>query len=93
MFLPLDEDIQQAVTKVLVAHSSWVSPERSRNMADPFVVAVAMAKGCTVVTGEVFSTSPYPDRVKIPNVCNTFGVRYIKFLDLIREQGWVYTRR
>ena len=93
MFLPLDADIQQAVIKVLTRHSSWVPPDRSRNMADPFVIAVAMVKGCTVVSAETLSTSPLPERVRIPNVCNTFGIRHIEFLDLMREQGWKFTRR
>jgi len=93
MFLPLDAEIQQAVTDVLARHSSWIPQDRSRNMADPFVIAVAIARCCTVVSAETLSTSPKPERVKIPNVCNTFGIRHIEFLDLMREQGWVFTRR
>lgn len=92
MFVPLTMEIQMAVADILAVHPQWVPTDRSRNMADPFVVAVARAKGCTVVSGEQWGTSPRPDRVKIPNVCASFGIHHIQFLDMMREQGWVFTR-
>jgi len=92
MFLPLDADIQREAGVVLAAHPLWVPADRSRNMADPFVVAVAKAYGCTVVSGEMWSNSPYPERVKIPNVCHGFGIRHITFLELMREEGWIFAR-
>lgn len=92
MFVPLTIEIQTAVADILAVHPQWVPTDRSRNMADPFVVAVARAKGCTVVSGELWGNSPRPDRVKIPNVCDSFGIQHIQFLDMMREQGWVFTR-
>jgi hypothetical protein len=92
MFVPLTLEIQTAVANILAVHPQWVPADRSRNMADPFVVAVAMANDCTVVSGELWSNSPRPDRVKIPNVCNSFGIQHIQFLDMMREQGWVFAR-
>lgn len=91
MFLPLDADIQQAVTEILTVHAGWIPADRSRNMADPFVIAVAKVKGCTVVSGETWSHSPHPHRMKIPNVCHTFRIRHIGFLEMMRELGWVFT--
>ncbi len=92
MFLPLDAQIQQAVADILAVHTQWIPADRSRNMADPFVVAVARVNGCTVVSEEKWSNSPKPENVKIPNVCDGFGIKHITFLDLMREQGWVFTR-
>lgn len=92
MFVPLTIEIQTAVADILAVHSHWVPTDRSRNMADPFVVAVARAQGCTVVSGELWSNSARPDRVKIPNVFVSFGIQHIQFLDMMREQGWVFTR-
>lgn len=93
MFIPLDAAIQEAVADVLAIHPDWVPPDRSRNMADPFVVAVAKVHGCTVVSGEVWTNSPKPENVRIPNVCSSFGIKHITFLDLMREQRWVFTRK
>jgi hypothetical protein len=92
MFLPLDADVQQAVTDILSIHTAWIPPDRSKNMADPFVVAVAKVHGCTVVSGETWSNSPKPENVRIPNVCHGLGIRHITFLELMREQGWMFTR-
>ena len=92
MFIPLSHDIQEAVTNILAAHPEWVPADRSRNMADPFVVALAIVRGCTVVSAETWSPSPYPERVRIPNVCASFGIQHIEFLDMMRRQGWVFTR-
>jgi hypothetical protein len=90
MFLPLDVDIQTAVTGILSTHSNLVDIHRSRSMADPFVIAVAQVHACAVVSGEVLSNSP--TKIKIPNVCSDLGIRHINFLQLIREQGWIFRR-
>jgi len=93
MIVPLDANIQGAVTNVLAVHPDWVPPDRSRNMADPFVVAVAMVYGCTVVSGEVWTNSPKPENIRLPNVCSGFSIKHITFLDLMREQRWIFARQ
>lgn len=50
--------------------------------ADPHVISCAKKDGLIVVTEELNS-----DETKIPNVCIKEGVKYMNFLDLIREQG------
>lgn len=95
MFVPLDGQIQQAVSNILAAHPQWIPADRSRNMCDPFVIAVAQVMNCTVVSAELWypNAAARPDRIRIPNVCSSFGVRHITFLEMMREQGWVFTRR
>ena len=90
MFIPLSADIQQSVAGILASHGNLIDVDRSRSMADPFVIAVAQANGCCVVSGE--KRTPSNARPKIPNVCDDLGLRHITFLDLIREQGWVFQR-
>jgi len=92
MFLPLDAAIQNAVTSILAVHPTWIPADRSRNMADPFVIAVAQVHGCAVVSAEKWSNSPKPENVRIPNVCHGFGIRHVTFLELMREQGWIFAR-
>jgi hypothetical protein len=92
LFVPLDEEIQQAVTDVLAARPTWIPTDRSRNMADPFVVAVARVKACPVVSAEAWTNSPLPERVRIPNVCDGLGIRHMTFLEMMRELGWVFSR-
>lgn len=54
------------------------------NKADPWLVATAMEEGYTLVTYEK-SEPNRRSRIKIPEVCNYFGVRYIDTVQMLRE--------
>lgn len=54
------------------------------DLADPWLVAYAKSHNCTIVTYEK-SEPNRKSRIKIPEVCNQFGVRYINTVDLLRE--------
>lgn len=66
MFVPLDDAIQRATSKVLVQHPLLMKATKNRNGADPFVIATARVKSLTVVTEEKGGTTTKP---KIPSVC------------------------
>jgi|SRR5215212_988283 len=92
LFVPLDEEIQIATAEVLAIYPEWIPPDRSRNVADAFIVALARVRGCTVVTSEKWSQSPYPDKIKIPNVCDGLGVRHMTFLEMVQDLEWTFPR-
>jgi len=52
--------------------------------ADAWVVAYAKAKGCVVVTQET-SAPQSKNTVKIPDVCNAFGVKWINTFQMMRK--------
>lgn len=54
--------------------------------ADAWVVAYARAKGRVVVTDERFDPS-IRSRIKIPNVCQAFGVQCVDTFQMLRELG------
>jgi len=54
------------------------------DLADPWLVAYSKANNCTIVTYEK-SEPNRKSRIKIPEVCNYFDVRYINTVDLLRE--------
>jgi len=87
MFVPLDYDIQAAAAAILRDHPMLLNAKKNRSAADPFVIAVAKCYGCCVVTGETPSNKI--EKPKIPDVCEVLGIRWIRLLDLFREQGWV----
>ena len=67
----------------------WVTP--TANYADPFVIAHAQARGSTVVTAEKRAGANVAQpNLKIPNVCDHFGVACISFPDLIEAEGWTF---
>jgi hypothetical protein len=57
---------------------------RETDLADPWLVAFAMSKNWTIVTYEK-SEPNRKNRIKIPEVCNQFNVRYINTIEMRRE--------
>ncbi len=88
MFIPTDQDIQRAVENILRDYTGLLDPRRERSGADPFVIALAQLRGCTVVSNERPTGSPV--RLKIPTVCHALGIKCIDLLQFIKEQGWVF---
>ena len=82
-FLQSDELIQRFVRDILSKHGSLVTGYTRPNSADPFVIALAKIRNCTLVTDETRSGPGQPP--KIPNVCDEYNVRYIKFVEFLRE--------
>ena len=96
--VPLDRrspDILTGYTKVLnYVHQNSAYSDRALALwsdsshADPWIVAFAIARGCTVITFEQPNTSlgtSQTSKPKIPDVCSAFGVNCInlfQFLDI-----------
>jgi hypothetical protein len=60
--------------------------------ADPWLIAKAQITGTTVVTHEVSSPGS-KKRVTIPDVCDTFGVKYIAPYEVLRSMAASFTFR
>ena len=88
LFVPLEEDIQRATKHVLAAAPRLVGKGGRRNMADPFVVALAMARDGVVVTEE--SRSGNIERPRIPDACEAMGIRWLPLMSYVEEQGWTF---
>ncbi|MCC6222493.1 MAG: DUF4411 family protein [Thermoleophilia bacterium] len=86
LIVELDEDVQAATSEILAVFQTMVDTMKGRSRADPFVIAVARVRGCTVVTGE--KNTGTRDRPRIPLVCQHFGVPCIDLLGLIRAERW-----
>lgn len=54
------------------------------DLGDPWLVAFAMSNNWTIVTQEK-SQAERKNRIKIPEVCNQFNVRYIETIQMFRE--------
>ncbi|SUB74400.1 DUF4411 family protein [Peptoniphilus indolicus] len=55
------------------------------NVADSWICAAALAKKYIIVTNEIGSNTK--KRIKIPDVCEAFGIEYITPIDFIRRIG------
>jgi predicted nucleic acid-binding protein len=77
-----DQEIQSKVSEIMAdaVLQKLVDINRDRSAADPFVVATAKTRGLILVTQEDYGKKT---AVKIPNVCDSIGVKHIKLVDLI----------
>ena len=83
MLVPLTEEIQTIASHLLLEFPRLVDTLRNRSKADPFVIATAIDRKATVVTGEPVTGNM--NKPRVPDVCNVKGVRCITFLQMIRE--------
>ena len=68
-------------------HQYLVDNTKARSLADPWVIAHAMHENATVVTKEEKVTALNSSKIKIPNVCDNMGVRWINDFQLVEEVG------
>lgn len=87
MLVTLEDDIQLAVMEVLSEFPKLVDQRPSKNLADPFVIALAKARGLVVVSGELGGTR---ERPKIPVVCDHFGIRCLTLPQVFQELQAVF---
>jgi len=89
LFVPLDEKVMKTTIEILARFERLVDTKKFRQQADPFVIALSIVRGASVVTAEthrrVESKAP-----KIPDVCDHYQVPCLSFLDLIRAEGWSF---
>lgn len=82
----IDTDIQNQLSSVMKKYARLIDTRKNRSGGDPWVIALALSRKQTIVTGEKPSTSL--DRPKIPDVCNDLRIPWIDVLQFFRCQGW-----
>jgi hypothetical protein len=84
--IDLDTTIQQKVTALLATHPRLVDTRKNRSWGDPFVIALAQARGLSVVTGE--KPSGVLAKPHIPDVCDALKIPWLNVLSMFRQEGW-----
>ena len=86
MVVPVDTTVLSHLATLMAKHGSLVDPRRNKSVCDPWVIALAMARGLTVVTAE--KTSGNLKKPKIPDVCKDLHVPCLEVVEFFRMQGW-----
>ena len=87
-FIESNSRVQQKVVEVMARCQSLVDPDSDKNHADPFLVAVGILTNGIVVCSE--SPRKQKDqRCKVPDACEEFGIKCIKYLDFAKLFTWV----
>ena len=81
----IDGPIQDAVTDLLRDHQRMLDTRRNKSGADPFVIALAQVRQCSVLSGERSTGSLR--RPKIPDVCGAIDINCVTLLDMFRAEG------
>lgn len=87
---PINTKVTQCLGEIYGAHPSHqtlVDNTKGRSLADPWVIAHAMADNAVVVTKEEKVTVANAKRIKIPNVCEAMAVRCIHDFEFLEELG------
>jgi predicted nucleic acid-binding protein len=66
-------------------HQNLVDNTKARSLADPWVIAHALHENATVVTKEEKVTALGSNKIKIPNVCDNMGIKWINDFQFIGE--------
>ncbi|MBN1505968.1 MAG: DUF4411 family protein [Sedimentisphaerales bacterium] len=85
-FRPIDAMVIECLQTIYKNENNrrLVDSSKFRSVADPWVIAHAMAEKAVVVTKENYETNP-TKRIKIPNVCEAMGIESIDDFQLIRR--------
>jgi len=84
----IDEPVTKCLTDIYEKdpmHKFLVDNTKARSLADPWVIAHAMNENAVVVTKEEKITTPTIKKIKIPNVCENMGIRWINDFQFIEE--------
>lgn len=74
-------------SRAIVAQFPRWARQGTKNNADPFVIAVAEIRSCTVVSGE---KPGGPGTPKIPYICGVRQVEHARFVDMVVYEKWVF---
>ncbi|MBK7426505.1 MAG: DUF4411 family protein [Saprospiraceae bacterium] len=86
--LKISEPVTICLQRIYAAdplHKNLVDNTKARSLADPWVIAHALHENATVVTKEEKVTALNSTRIKIPNVCENMGIRWINDFQFIDE--------
>lgn len=81
----INEPVTVHLRKILKDYPLLVDNTKARSLADPWVIAHALQENATVVTKEEKVTALNSNKVKIPNVCDNLGIRWINDFQFIEE--------
>jgi hypothetical protein len=84
--VPIDDAVKTHLAEIMKKHGRLVDTRKNKSGGDPWVIALARARGLTVVTGE--NPTGTLTRPKIPDVCKDLGIPCIAVIDFFRKQGW-----
>ncbi len=89
----IDEPVTRCLQSIYAhnpVHANLVDNIRGRSLADPWVIAHAINDNAVVVTKEEKITAINSRKIRIPNVCENMGIRWINDFEFLKELGILF---
>jgi len=83
LFREVTDDVNANMKKIMASHPELVDDKKGRSLADPWVIAHAMADKAIVVTTEM----PASKKIKIPDVCIAYKIPWIPEFEFAKKIG------
>lgn len=87
IFQPPSFYIDAQVTVIAGRWAEFFLRDTRKHEADPFVVAMALRFGYTVLSEERGGNDAEP---RIPHMCKTFGVPHVNMIEMMAAEGWTF---
>jgi predicted nucleic acid-binding protein len=81
----ITEPVTIHIRKILEDYPLLVDNTKNHSLADPWVIAHALHENATIVTKEEKVTALNSKKIKIPNVCDKMGIKWINDFQFIDE--------
>lgn len=93
-----DQEFLNALQRIANKYQkTWVDIDSEKNQSDPYVVALAVSKKKklegTLFGGKVIVVTEEDqnlNRLKIPKVCNEYGIRCLNLHQFFQAEGWKF---
>ena len=82
MFKDLDEAQLQHVSNILSNHPNFANAGKQGPHADPFIVALAISEGCSVITQESQTKAD-----KIPDICRKYDIKSFSLIGFLQSRS------
>lgn len=89
MFVGLELEQQRLLRKHSSVLRQVVDPRKTKEDADPYVIVLAMAEGCAVITSER-KRKELSQRMRIPDACDLLGINCLSLQDWFQKEQWHY---
>lgn len=86
MFLEINQ-YESELRKIMRDYPRLVDSRKGRSGSDPMDIALALARGYTVISHENRRNLASP---KIPDVCDDLQIRHIKLIEMFESEGWQF---
>lgn len=83
LFREVTDDVNANMRAIMKSHPQLVDDKKGRSLADPWVIAHAMAEKAIVVTTEMSASS----KIKIPDVCRAYNIPWIPGFEFAKKIG------